>query len=318
MLKFSKALSALPSISVSLVVAFSLNVDAGEQSATVPQVDLGIKSNGEYHRLSEYEVPKGHTIGDGTIAYEGPGIESDKVAYRLYLDERSVLDVFGKKISDPVLHKVGRGDDYHVMSGWGMDILKVGNSLGSGGLGVYENGTMRMVGPARNLSIKTSNEIAATAGFIVTHKGLVSLQGVFNLKTQYSMDQQSRLLTVQAQSSGHVPVLAAGLVIHPGVEFLKSAHQTGSGWAYIATYGVQTLIDDELGLALFYQTDAVTEVANDGSSFGIIFNNEQPIHYKVAAAWVAEPGGITDIDAFKSYLAEELERLERTPFPDLN
>ena len=312
MLKFSKSMSVLLPVSVSLAVAFSLNVDAGEQSMTVPQVDLGIKSNGEYHRVSEYDVPKEHTIGDGTIAYEGPGIESGKVAYRLYLDERSVLDVFGKKTADPVLHKVGRGDDYHVMSDWGMDILKVGNSLGSGGLGVYENGKMRMVGPARSLSVQVADQNPETASFVVNHEGLDSDSGAFNLKTQYSMEKQSRLLTVQAQSSQQAPVLAAGLVIHPGIEFLKSENQPESSWAYIATYGVQTLIDDELGLALFYQTDAVSEVKDDGSTYGVVFNVERPIHYKVAAAWVAEPGGIVDFDAYKQYLEEERALLDST------
>lgn len=295
-----------------LVTTLTFNAHASEQFE-VPQVDLAIKTNGEYIRVNEYDVPKDHSIGDGTIAYEGPGIESEKVAYRLYLDERSVLDVFGKKTTDPVLHNVGRGDDYHAMSDWGMDILKVGNSLGSGGLGVYENGTMRMIGPAQNLSVNVSNGQSDTASFIVTYEGLDSLQGTYNLKTQYSMSRQSRLLSIQAQSSGVSPVLAGGLVIHPEVEFLESKTNEGAIWAYIATYGVQTLADDELGLALFYQTSAVTKVENDGSTFGVIFNSERPIHYKVAAAWAAEPDGIANLEAFRSYLAEELDRLEKTP-----
>lgn len=186
-----------------------------------------------------------------------------------------MLDVFGKKTPGPVLQKVGRGDDYHAMSDWGMDILKVGNSLGSGGLGVYENGTMRMVGPAQNLSIKVLNENPDTASFAVTHEGLDSLQGAFNLETQYSMSQQSRLLTVQSQGSGSIPVLA-----------------------------------------LFYQTNDGTRVENDGTTFGVIFDNDRPVHYKVAAAWVAEPNGISDLESFKSYLVEELKRLESTHTSD--
>lgn len=305
MTKIRKHISVLSG----LAVIFCVNTHADEQF-NVPQVDLAIKTNGEYIRVNEYDVPKDHIIGDGTIAYEGPGIESAKVAYRLYLDERSVLDVFGKKTPGPVLQKVGRGDDYHAMSDWGMDILKVGNSLGSGGLGVYENGTMRMVGQAQNLSIKVSNESPDTASFTVTHEGLDSLQGAFNLETQYSMSQQSRLLTIQSQSSGSTPVLAGGLVIHPGVEFIESTGNEGANWAYIATYGVQTLADDELGLALFYKTNDGTRVENDGTTFGVIFDSDRPVHYKVAAAWVAEPNGISDLVSFKSYLVEELKRLE--------
>ena len=256
----------------------SLNVLADEPFS-VPQVDLAIKTDGQYVQVQEYQVPKDHEIGDGTIAYEGPGIESSKVAYRLYLDERSVLDVFGKKTTDPVLQNVGRGDDYHTMSNWGMDILKAGNSLGAGGLGVYEDGKMRMVGPAQDLSVKVAISSPDTAAFIVMHDGLESASGTFDLHTRYSMTGDSRLLTVLAKGSEASPALAAGLVKHPGAELLKSADQDKFGWAYIATYGV-------------------------------IFNDEKVIHYKVAAAWVAEPNGITDIVAFKAYLNKELERLK--------
>jgi hypothetical protein len=303
----SKFLTALPLL---LIAGISLNVCASEQFS-VPQVDLAIKTDGQFVRVQEYVVPEDHIIGDGTIAYEGPGIESSKVAYRLYLDERSVLDVFGKKTAEPVLQKVGRGDDYHTMSDWGMDILKVGNSLGSGGLGVLEENRMRMVGPAQGLSIKVSDKDTEHASFTVNHKGLTSKSGLFDLETRYSIERDSRLLSVQASSSGQTPALAAGLVIHPGVDILRSAGHPDSSWAYVGTYGVQTLVDDQLGLALFYQPAAVTEVMNDSVTIGIIFNSKQAVEYKVAAAWVGEPDGISDKDAFKIYLNEELMRLEK-------
>ena len=307
----SNALFYLNSRLTLMVLAglLSLNVVADEHFS-VPQVDLAVKIDGQYVRVQGYKVPGEHTIGDGTIAYEGPGIESSKVAYRLYLDERSALDVFGKKTTEPVLQNVGRGDDYHTMSNWGMDILKAGNSLGAGGLGVYEDGKMRMVGPAQDLSVKVAISSPDTAAFIVMHDGLESASGTFDLHTRYSMTGDSRLLTVLAKGSEASPALAAGLVKHPGAELLKSADQDKFGWAYIATYGVQTPVDDQLGLALFYRHRKNTEVKDDGATYGVIFNDEKVIHYKVAAAWVAEPNGITDIVAFKAYLNKELERLK--------
>lgn len=33
------------------------------------------------------------------IKYERPGLESDKVGYRFYFDQRNAIDVFGKKTS---------------------------------------------------------------------------------------------------------------------------------------------------------------------------------------------------------------------------
>src|SRR5690606_16675865 len=70
----------------------------------------------------------------------GPGIESDKVGYRVYLDWRNGFDIFGKKTSEMVLQNVGQAgfESYHHMADWGMDILKVGSALGVGGYGFWD------------------------------------------------------------------------------------------------------------------------------------------------------------------------------------
>lgn len=67
---------------------------------------------------------------------EGPGWENDKVAFRLYFDTRNAKDIYGKCVSGMVMDTVGANpaNSYHKLSGWGMDILAVGKSLGAGGL----------------------------------------------------------------------------------------------------------------------------------------------------------------------------------------
>ena len=69
---------------------------------------------------------------------EGPAWENDKVGFRIYFDIRNAKDIWGKITSDLVLDKVGidPNDNYHEKSAWGMDILKVGTSLGAGGLAI--------------------------------------------------------------------------------------------------------------------------------------------------------------------------------------
>lgn len=69
---------------------------------------------------------------------EGPGWENDKVAFRLYFDTRNTKDIFGKRIPAMVLDSVGTNpaNSYHNLAGWGMDILRVGKSLGAGSLAI--------------------------------------------------------------------------------------------------------------------------------------------------------------------------------------
>jgi len=67
---------------------------------------------------------------------EGPGWENDKVAFRLYFDTRNNKDIYGKRIPGVVMDSVGADpkNSYHKLAAWGMDILRVGTSLGAGAL----------------------------------------------------------------------------------------------------------------------------------------------------------------------------------------
>jgi hypothetical protein len=72
---------------------------------------------------------------------EGPGWENDKVAFRNYFDSRNGMDIFGKTTSKMILDSVdGSYRDYHKMCPWGMDVLKVGSSLGAGAFALMERG----------------------------------------------------------------------------------------------------------------------------------------------------------------------------------
>ncbi|HFA51308.1 MAG TPA: DUF4861 domain-containing protein [Bacteroidetes bacterium] len=77
---------------------------------------------------------------------EGPAWENDKVAFRNYFDQRNGIDIFGKQVPQMVLHKVGiEGQDYHKLSDWGMDILKVGTSLGAGAIAMKKDGQVHRI-----------------------------------------------------------------------------------------------------------------------------------------------------------------------------
>jgi hypothetical protein len=79
---------------------------------------------------------------------EGPAWENDKVGFRNYLDQRNGMDIFGKHTSEMVLDGVGvKGSpSYHEPADWGMDVLKVGTSLGSGAIAYLYKDSMYRVG----------------------------------------------------------------------------------------------------------------------------------------------------------------------------
>ena len=79
---------------------------------------------------------------------EGPAWETDLVGFRNYLDQRNGMDIFGKLTGEMVLDSVGVAgrQSYHDPDDWGMDVLKVGTSLGAGSIGYMYSDSIYRVG----------------------------------------------------------------------------------------------------------------------------------------------------------------------------
>lgn len=108
---------------------------------------------GTWKNVSSIGVDEKHTDHSFDIRYEGPGWESDKIGYRFYLDWRNAVDIFGKTVDTLVLQNIGLDgfDSYHEMCDWGVDVLKVGGSLGMGSIGHWANETANRVAKTDSL-----------------------------------------------------------------------------------------------------------------------------------------------------------------------
>jgi len=294
-------------LSVLSAVAFSACADVSNESTSEALdragIDIGnLTQNGA--QVQSLTTPPGYKQGDKLVAYEGPGWESDRVAYRLYLDGRNAIDIFGKRSPDLVLSKVGRGEDYHAMADWGMDILKVGNSLGSGGFGVYKNGEVVQIGDAESYSASILKDDTDTATLEVVHNNSKACGG--DVKGLYTIEGGSRLTNVKV--SGECAYnYAAGLIIHPDTVEIKSSDN--SDWAYLGRYGEQSLVPDNLGFALFYKSADVETVGRDNDDSYIVFKDGTDPHYYLGAAWSQEVDGVKTEQEFREWLKNTQTRL---------
>lgn len=280
---------------------------AATQDAPAPQATLNVRQpDGSYRLVDRFDVPAGHRIHDGMIAFEGPGWESDKVAYRLYLDERNVPDVYGKRLPDPVLPRIGMGkDDYHTLADWGMDIFQVNQSLGVGGIGVLRGGKATQLGPAR-ISARVWNT-PRSATVLVENRGFAGEGGAADLSTTYRIFPGSRVTNVEARVTGKAPAMVAGLTLHPDVTRIESPKR--GKWRYFATWGEQSLAGDALGIALFYPADEALTTGSDGESLYVQFCDPRNIRYAFAAAWAQEPAAPKTERAFRKWLDDTAAEL---------
>jgi len=267
---------------------------------------------GEFQPVSCEKVPQVHVDHDTYYRFEGPGWESDKVGYRFYLDQRNRIDIFGKKVTQMVLPNVGLDgfDSYHEMSDWGADIFKVGESLGIGSIGTFFNDAVQQIYETDSIHFKILSDGPVLAEMQTKYYGWKVDGRNYDLQSNLSIHAGSRLTKHKVKVSDGLENLVTGLVKTEGCDFIRGDFQTNSKWSYIALWGKQSLMGDNLGTALFYKSADLIEIAEDELNHLVILKPEAgELKYYFAAAWEGEPDGVKTRTEFVDYLDQTVQEL---------
>jgi rhamnogalacturonyl hydrolase YesR len=260
-------------------LTLTVSIDAGAQRAFPKrtQAEIAHKVGGEwkprekdptlqeyvggtFQNVQKFTPPPQHMDHSNLIRYEGPGIESDKVGYRIYLDARNGFDIFGKKTPEPVLGRVGLDgyESYHHMSDWGMDILKVGLSLGAGGFGFYSEKGIELVSKVSGWDATIVENGPVYSAFGIKYKGWEVSGKPLDVQATFSMWGGSRRVQTRLGLSEPLPALAVGVVKHEGTELIVgSANIPGKAYTYVGSWGKQSLNGDQLGMAVLFERGAL-------------------------------------------------------------
>lgn len=296
---------------------------AGEESRDYPkrtQAELSRKVGGRFvnrvyrggafQNISYLRVPPEHTDHSFFLRYEGPGWESDKVGYRFYLDWRNAIDIFGKKTPEMVLQDVGQDgfDSYHEMSDWGMDVLKVGDALGIGSLGMWVDGKAERVSVTDSVTCRIAADGPVISKIQTSYYGWKIGGGRYDVVSDLAICAGSRITWHGVEVAGDPENLCTGLVKHEDAALLRS--DTDGGWGYLASWGKQSLAGDDLGMALFYPSEDLIEITEDEHNHVVVLDPAGGrLMYGFAAAWEQEPGGIATREDFLAYLEETIRAL---------
>ncbi|WP_390592137.1 DUF4861 family protein [Simiduia litorea] len=268
---------------------------------------------GQFVNVDKLIAPKQHTDHSEYIRYEGPGIESDKVGYRIYLDWRNGFDVFGKSRPALALHKVGLDgfESYHHPADWGLDILKVGESLGMGGFGYWHGDKVERVASVDSRAVSILQNGPLVSSFAIDY-GAWSVAGKrVNLRAVFTMQAGSRLVHVQLQADEAIEPLAIGLGKAPETVLLSGGDDlTGHAYTYLGTWGKQSLAGDDLGLGLVFKRGLRTDQTEDAHNWVSVMKSPSgTLDYYFLAAWSGEPDGIKTEQNFNTLLEREAEKL---------
>ncbi|NHN25820.1 DUF4861 domain-containing protein [Flavobacterium jejuense] len=265
---------------------------------------------GTFKNVNSLKVPAEHTDHSWFIRYEGPGWESNKIGYRLYLDWRNAIDIFGKVTDTMVLSKVGQDgfDSYHKPQAWGSDILKVGKGLGIGSIGRYVNKEVVHFKEVDSTFAKVEN-LEHQSVVKVNYFGWKTNNQKTNLTSTLSISADERYTKHTIQNSEGLEGICTGIVKLNNLPLIQK-DSDNKKWAYIATYGEQTLIPDDLGMAIFYEVETVASTFEGEHDHLIQFKpTKNEISFYFLGAWEQEVNGIKTQEEFIIYLNDKLNEL---------
>lgn len=305
----------------------SKTFDIYEGAATTPgkrtQAEVSIKEGGSWEErkyvggtftnVEAVTPPAQYTDHSEYIRYEGPGIESDKVGYRVYLDWRNGFDVFGKTTNELVLQDIGLDGyaSYHEPADWGLDILKVGKAVGIGGYGYWDGEQIIRVSETTGRGTRVVENGPLTSTLEITYDDWNTGDMTTDLRAMLSMTAGSRLVHTRLEASPDLDNIAIGIVKHPDAELIEGDLEiSGHAWTYVATWGPQALAEGDLGLVLLFRKSARDEQTEDEHNVVSVMElADGRLEYYFGAAWSQEPNGITTRDAFVVWLEQEAEKL---------
>jgi len=286
-------------------------------------------ADGTYGQPLKREVmPANHQANDFTkepIPYyqtEGPAWENDKVGFRLYLDVRNGKDIFGKTTTALVMDTVGTYGDkyYHYFDPrWGMDILKVGKSLGAGALALQvktRTGKDTLIRLGENVGQTTFELVKddATEAVIRLHyKNWKVLNRNYNLTEEISI----RPGTYYYESKVTMTGLKGDEKLVTGIVNLKSNQSysiKNGNFKVLYSHDKQSENDDYLGMAIKVANKynpVFGQTPNEGN--GILntytvtmdIKNNQPVIYQFYACWEQTDKNFTDKNYFQNFLLQQ-------------
>lgn len=250
------------------------------------------------------------------IKYEGPGWESDMVGFRFYLDQRNAVDVFGKKTPGIILPFVGVDgyDSYHEMADWGMDNMKVGNTLGLGSIAIW-NGTKAVrVEKRDSVSCYIPADGKVRAQVMTTYYGWDANGAKCNLESLISIDAGNRASHMELKADRSIDNIVTGIIKSKDAKLIIPAEENGkTKWSYIATFGKQSLNNDIMGLAIFYRKDQLKEVTEDALNHLVVLSPQNGyVEYFFMPTWELDWQPVKDEAAFRKCLDDMLRKLNHS------
>jgi hypothetical protein len=261
--------------------------------------------------------------------------ENDKIGFRNYFDCRNVKDLFGKRLPEMIIDKIHTPElgDYHKLADWGMDVLHCGSSLGSGGIALLKNDSLFRLGSTEVYEYFKITEGPVRSVFELRYEGwdvdgemLSAVERISIYPGKYWFESDVTVHGAPEGSQIVTGIVTSHLKRQP-FEF------TAGNFQCIGTHDVQSLNDDELGMAVIvpqheagkigrttdinffrlgYETvpeKGFSHIISETYYIGQKCRSGQPAKHYFFSVWGLDKDQWTTEEGFRKYLTEESKKI---------
>lgn len=253
--------------------------------------------------------------------YDGPGWESDVIGYRIYWNLDNAMDVFGK--SQPILsldYWATPGVPHNMETKYGIDVLKVGRSIGIGGFGAWiDDRIQKVANVMKDYRIVADGPLRAVVDleYVYWHVGVFpSDTKDFNPKSGKHYDLDVRMSIIAGQKWGQaeirirphsgspMPELVTGFPRHAGTDLIQD-----QAAGILGRWGRQALGDKDapnaadLGLGVIVDPVSVAALGEDDfTTYVRLKPGQGMVKYRYHASWGKEPDAATSAREYEGML----------------
>ncbi len=232
-----------------------------------------------------------------TIGHHGPAVENEWMALRIYFSPKAAIDVYSK--AKPQLElkaKKWYPTAEEQKEGWGADYYKVGETVGLGGVRLWDGEKAVKLNPVSNRTARVVKE--PTCSYMEMLSEDVSYMGrkidVLVRVTVYSGERNAK---VEAFALCDEPVqFVSGVNYHKGEEIYKKDGLIAAWGVHPEDVAAEVI---ELGAAILYDPADFEKTVDDGTQFLLISKPGKQLKTWISSACAREP----EVNTMKKFIS---------------
>lgn len=234
-----------------------------------------------------------------TIGHHGPAIENEWMALRIYFSEKAAIDVYSKVNPGLELRKANWYPTAEQQKqGWGADYYKVANTVGLGGVKLWDGEKLIPLNPVTNRLARVGKTDTSSYMEMIS-KGVPYKGKKVDILVRVTVFSGKREATVEA-----VCLSKCKVQFVTGVNYFKD-FKSDKGANYIAVWGMHpedvAAENIEIGAAIKYNPKDYVKNIDDGTQYLLVSKPANRIETTIISACAKEKE-INTFEKLVSYL----------------